>query len=320
MADGGPPVERGTEAREAALAVQRAIQAGLGAAAGRTGFSHRRRRFDTGLAERRERAAVRAFAATAFAMLVAAPMLVVALYLGRVAEDQYVAETRFLLRANEAEIPDRIDALTGIPAAEMARDTLVVAAFLESAAAVDALVRGAGLRERLAGPGADPWRPETWLASDWWARLSPHATAEDLHEHWERISGVDIDRRAGIVTLEVRAFAPEDAAALAEAALAGAEALVNDLNARQWSEAVAKAERVFADAADRLAVAQRDLAVARREAGVIDAEREAGAVSGLAADLRAELIRLQQTRAARARHLAEGSAQLEALDGRIETL
>src|SRR6056297_3132045 len=191
MADGGPPVERGTEAREAALAVQRAIQAGLGAAAGRTGFSHRRRRFDTGLAERRERAAVRAFAATA-----------VALYLGRVAEDQYVAETRFLLRANEAEMPDRIDALTGIPAAEMARDTLVVAAFLESAAAVDALVRGAGLRERLAGPGADPWRPETWLASDWWARLSPHATAEDLHEHWERISGVDIDRRAGIVTLE----------------------------------------------------------------------------------------------------------------------
>jgi capsule polysaccharide export protein KpsE/RkpR len=60
--------------------------------------------------------------------------------------------------------------------------------------------------------------------------------------------------------------------------------------------------------------------VARNRAGIVDAGREAGVLSELDRETRAELIRLGQERAAAARHLGPDSARLQALDRRIGSL
>ncbi len=305
-----PPAER----------LRAEIAAGLSAAAGRHAFSHRRRRFDVGFSERRRRAAVRAFAVASFVLLVALPMALAGLYYGWLAEDQYETESRMILRVNEPARPDRIENATGLPSIEMTRDTQVVAAFLESPALVADLARGAGLRAAYEGPAADPLRPETWIAGDWPARLAPDASAEDLLAHWEAVTDVEIELPAGIVVFELRAFDPAEAERLAAAAVARAEARVRALNARVWEAAVGKAETLFAEAADRLATAEARLAEARDAAGVIDAEREAGVLSDLAAQSRAELARLRQTRAAQSRHLSPESPRMQALDRRIAAL
>lgn len=301
-------------------AMRSAIAEGLSAQAGRHAFSNRRRRYDVGYTERRRRAAMRRAAVWGFVLLVALPGLLVSGYYGGLAEDRYVSETRFLLRVNQASQTDRTGELTGLPSIEMKRDTQVVASFLESAALVEALTARAGLRAAYAGPQPDPWRSETWIAGDWVARLAPDAPSEDVLEYWEDRADVEIELPAGIVRFELAAFSPDDARRLTAAALAEAEALVNDLNARVWAEAVDKAEALFRDAAERLAVVQGRLAVARNEAGVFSAETEAGMLSELAGETRSELIRLEQDRAAKARHLSPRSAQMQALDRRIAAL
>ncbi len=316
------PVEPRPPAAEGALALalRREVAERLGAAAGRHGFSTRRRPYEMAQSERARRRAMRRTAAVGFALLVALPLALAGLYYGLLAEDQYEVETRMILRVNEAARPDGVEAATGLPSLEMKRDTQVVAAYLDSAALVAVLAEAHGLRGRLEGPAVHALKPETWLAGDWPARPAPNATAEELLADWEGRTDVEIELPAGIIVFALRAFRPEDAEALAAASIAAAEELVRGMNARVWADAVAKAETLFAEAADRLAAAQAELAVARNALGVLDAEREAGALSSLQGSIRQDLIDLRRDRAAQAKHLAPGSARLRALDGRIAAL
>lgn len=300
--------------------VRTAVAAGLGAAAGRAGFRTRRRRFEVGYAERKDREAIGQAARVTFVMLVALPLSLVLLYYLWLAEDRFVSEARFLLRVNEAELVDGLGGLTGLPSIEMKRDTQVVASFLESAAIVAALERGVALTSRLAGAQPEIGRPETWVAGDWVARLDPDATAEERLAFWREIADVEIELPAGIVVLEVEAFTPTDAMEIALAALDETESLVNDLNRRAWTAAREKAEEIFRGAADRFADVQARLTVARNRAGLVDAGSEANMRTGLASRLRASLAELAQERAAKAPHLAPGSVQLGAIDRRMEAL
>lgn len=313
---GGPVVARG----DGFAAVQASIAEGLSAQAGRHAFSNRRRRFDIGFTERRRRAAVRRVAVLGFLLLVALPALLSGGYYGGLADDRFVSETRFLLRVNQAAQADRIGTVTGLPSIEMKRDTQVIAAFLESAALVEALTARAGLRQAYTGRQPELIKSETWLANDWPARLAPDAVAEDVLDYWMDRTSVDIELPAGIVVFGVAAFSAKEAQQLNAAALAEAEALVNTLNARVWAEAVEKAEGLFRGAAERLAVVQGRLAIARNEAGVFSVESESGMLSELAGETRSELIRLEQDRAAKAQHLSPSSAQMQALDRRIAAL
>lgn len=296
------------------------IASGLSAAAGRHNFSNRRRRFDVGFSERRRSGAIRAFMAWSFALAVALPVSLIGFYYGWLAEDQYEVEARMILRVNKAVRPDQAGKLTGLPSIEMTRDTQVIAAYLESPAVVSALEAGPGLRKRIEGAQPDPIRPETWIEGDWIARLDPLASAEELQDHWTEISDVDIELPAGIIVFGLRAYGPEDARALASHSVAEAEELVRSLNARVWEQAVAKAEALFEQSAQRLASAQRRLAVARNEVGVLNAEAEAGALSELAASTRSEIIRLEQQYAAQSEHLAPEAARMQALTRRIGSL
>ncbi|MEO0623203.1 MAG: hypothetical protein AAFU49_05155 [Pseudomonadota bacterium] len=301
-------------------ALRARIAEGLSAQAGRHAFSNRRRRYDIGFTERRRMAAMRKVVVLGFLILVALPGIGATGYFGGLADDRFVSETRLLLRVNRVTQTDRVGDLTGLPSIEMARDTQVIATFLESAALVDALTARAGFRDVYEGPQPAPLKPETWLANDWLARLAPDASAEDALDYWHDRTDVEIELPAGIIAFEVAAFSPDEAQRLTAASLAEAEALVNDLNARVWSEAVDKAEALFHDAAERLAGVQGRLAVARNEAGVFSAESEAGMLSQLSGETRSQLIRLEQDRAAKARHLSPSSAQMQAIDRRIAAL
>ncbi|MGF1502190.1 MAG: hypothetical protein ACFBSD_10270 [Paracoccaceae bacterium] len=247
------------------------------------------------------------------------PGILAAFYWGRIAEDQYVSEARFLLRLNEAEAVDRIGRLSGLPSIEMARDTQVIADYLHSAALVSNLTEGHGLRQAVSGPWPDLAAPETWIASDWPARLPTDASTEDLVEHWRAITDIELELPAGILVFELRAFTPEEAEALARASISAARALVLEMNARVWADATGKAEDLFAQAADSLAAIQAELAEARNAAGILDLETANSEIATLSGALSAELVGLEQDYAAKAQHLAPSSAQMRALRQRIET-
>jgi capsular polysaccharide transport system permease protein len=303
------------------LAAERArIAQGLAAAAGRKRFAVRRRRFDAGYSERRRARAARLFALASFLALVAAPGLGAIGYFGWLAADRYVAEARFVLAPNKAALGEGAGRAGGAPPIEIARDTQVIAAFLQSRAMVEALEADIGLRARFAAAPFAPRHLIDPVSPDALAGLDPDAPVEDVVDYWEDMTRVSISPSSGIVTFETRAFTPADAQALAEAALARAEAQVNAMNARVWDDALARAEALFAAAAARLGAAQGALAAARDASGVLDATAAAEALTGVAGEARAQLLALREERAAKAAELDRGSPILRALDRRIASL
>jgi len=301
------------------IAADRArVAAELAAAAARKRFEIRRKRFNAGFSDRRRNRAARAVSLAAFLAFVAAPTLAVGIGVGWIAADRYVVEARFVLTPNLSGLGE--GRLGGAPSLQLVRDTQVVAQFLRSRAMATALESDIGLRARIESPGLDPGRPFDRVSPDPIWGLARDATADDLAEHWEAMTRTRISRTSGVVTFSVEAFSPQDAVDLAEGALAGAEALVNSMNARVWRDTVERAETLFAEAARRLARAETALAGARDAAGVLDVTSAAAALTGVASAARADLVALRQERAARAGQLSPGSAALRALDRRIASV
>jgi capsular polysaccharide transport system permease protein len=251
-----------------------------------------------------------------FAALVLLPGCVVGVYYALVAADQYVVSARFTVRELRPsplslETPERARAT---PVATMGEDevssfTHVAASYLESRALLRDLGEEIDVAAMFRVAQADPW-----------ARLPREASAEARYDYWRDRLRVSIDRTSGIVTLELRAFRPEDARRLAEAMLARAEALVNALSLRQKRDALARARAEAAESDRRLDEAIAALSAFRDGAGVLDPAREADETVRLLASLSAERIRLQSRLRVLSEVMDRDAARARELRTRLATL
>ncbi|MEM9145611.1 MAG: hypothetical protein AAGC57_05380 [Pseudomonadota bacterium] len=224
-----------------------------------------------------------------FFLLVAFPVTVIATYYAKHASDQYVSVARFTVRelktrALSLEDADRApDRLGGSLSADAVSPmTHVVASYLESRALLEDLRRDLGLVSLFRRAEAD-----------FWSRLPAQASAEDIHDYWQDRMRVAIDGPSGIVTLQVRAYLPEDALILSRYMLGRAETLVNSLSERQKSDALARAEAEAAESDRRLQETIDALSQFRDRERLLNPLQEADETVRLLADLTTERIRLE---------------------------
>lgn len=292
------------------------ISARLADAAAAQRFTNRRRRFEAGFSERRRQRTERFFSVASFIVLVAAPMAASTLFFGWMASDRYVAEAHFLLRPNKAQLataPGEVESV----AAQIGRDTQVVADYLIGPAAFLALDEELDLRARLTTPPPqladllDPPTPDalTGLAAD--------ATYEDAVAYWKSMVATDIDPSSGVVTLRVVAFSEDDALLIADRALVRADALVNAMNARIWDDALAQAQAAVEAAAARLTSAEAGMAQLRNEEGLVSADAAATAATGMTVAARGAVAELERQRAALSAYLRPEAPAVRLLDERI---
>ncbi len=251
-----------------------------------------------------------------FALLVALPTAGLGTYYARHAADQFSATARFTvreaatrpLRLEDADrAPDRLG--SALATAEISPFTHVVASYLDSPALLSDLSARFDIPAIFRRPEADAW-----------SRLPDGVSAEALAAYWADRIRVWVDGPSGIVSLEIRAFRPADAEALARAAIDRAEALVNRLALRQKADARARALAETAAAEARLADTTRALARFRDTARVVDPAREGAATVDLLADLEAERIRLEAQRRVLASVATEDAARGRALETRLTAL
>ncbi len=257
-------------------------------------------------------------ALVSYILLALLPALCVAAYYLFIAADQYAAAARFTVRevAGEGlfamtagEAAEDADAVAP-PAVDMVSHlSHVAASYLRSRALVEALVEKAALRARYDRPEAD-----------FWARLPPDAPIEEVMDYWEARTDVALDGPSRIVTFRVRAFRPEDAHALADAALAETEALVNQLSLRRKRDALARARAGAGAAEAQLRGAVAAMSALRDDEGLVDPEREAGETLALMGDLMRERIAAAGELAALEGLLAEDAPRRVQLGGRIARL
>ncbi len=249
-----------------------------------------------------------------FVLGVVAPSLCVIFYLTMIASDQYVGEARLSVRSAAVaggKVGSGIGAAAALSAGSMPQiadqDAHIVAEYLRSRAAVEDLGRQLDLQSLFRFPGLD-----------FWARLKPDPTAEELQAYWSRMLRASVDGPSGIVTIQVRAFRAQDAQALAEACVRIAEALVNRLSDRARMDALRKAEEETRRAEGLLQQALRDLRAFRDKEGILDPGSAATSTSQLLLGALAERVRLQTDMFVMSRAMAPDAPTVKALKDRID--
>ncbi len=215
-----------------------------------------------------------------FVLLVALPMAVAAWYLWTRAADQYASTLGFSVRTEEAS--SAIELLGGITdlSGSSSSDTDILYEFIQSQELVASVDEKLDLRTlwAKADPEVDPV----------FAYHAP-GTIEDLVDHWGRFVRISYDNGSGLIDVQVRAFEPQDARAIAQAVFDESSAMINDLSAIAREDAIGYARDELNQTVERLKEAREAVTQFRNRYQIADIESDITLTTGLLGALNQQL-------------------------------
>lgn len=226
-------------------------------------------------------------------LIIGLPTLCAILYFGLIAADRYVSESEFVVRNTEQPAAGRLASMVSAQAGGAAAtggvggdsDSHVVVTFMKSHDGMNAVDRALDLRKLFTRSEADvlaafpgPFRGDTEYR---------------LNEYFSRMVSVDYNSATGVIKLTTEAFRPEDAKAIGDQLLAGAEALVNRIDARAQQEAIRAAAEQVAAAHKDVVEAQAKLTAFRIREKMIDPVAMSGVVLETIATLAAKSVAMK---------------------------
>lgn len=250
-----------------------------------------------------------------FAILVAMPIMLAALYYCAIASDEFVSQSRFVVKSSEGRGPQVSTLANLIQTSGISRgqeETSAVLDYLRSRNALQALLGSVDVRAAYARPGTD-------RLSRFPRPFEDPLSFENLYEFYSDKVEAYADPESGLAVLRVRAFDPAQAEAMNRHLLALGERLVNALNERAHGQAVREARRRVAEAEARAAAARRNLMSYRNRQQLMDPERQAGGVFTVMTALTSERAALQ-ARLDQMRGATPGNPAIPGLRGRIAAL
>tara|TARA_R100000322_G_scaffold94439_8_gene59102 strand:+ start:7554 stop:8744 length:1191 start_codon:yes stop_codon:yes gene_type:complete len=216
-------------------------------------------------------------------VIVGLPLAVIAWYAFARAVDQYASDLGFTVRQEEQgqtqALLGNLAQLAGPSASGGALDGDILNEFIQS----QGLVREVDARLDLWAHYSAPYETDPVFA------LKPGGTIEDLVAYWQRVVTIDYDQATGLIGVEVRAFAPEYAQAVAQAVLEESQTLVNNLNAAARQDLQDAAERDVAQALVRLKDAREALVGFRTRTQIVDPETDLETRMGVQNSLQQQL-------------------------------
>ncbi len=252
-------------------------------------------------------------------VFVGLPILVSALYYGLVASDQYVSESRFVVKSQSRQTP-QLPSLTSILQSggmtSGQEKTNEVVSFIKSRGALSFLEEKYKLRERYSSGNVDRFSrfPDIFRDSNF----------ENLYRYYNGMVDAHVDTDSGLAVLTVKAFDANDAFRINALLLEASEGLVNRLNQSARSNAISEASKRLAVAEERLIAARLTLANYRNREGLLDPTRQATGVLEITNRLIAERtaiqtqLRLTQSAAPRNPAIPSMIKRIEALSVAID--
>jgi capsular polysaccharide transport system permease protein len=251
-----------------------------------------------------------------FVAVVLVPAFAALIYFVLIASDQFAAQARFAVRQIDIGSSDSMasaeNSATGSTDVNFSftapgQNAYIVTSYIQSRAIVDDLNKTLNLREIFRRPEAD-----------FWARLRRNASVDDLTDYWKSMVNTYIDAPSGIVTLNVRAFRPDDAVALAKAVLTLSEALVNRISDRARSDAMETSEQEVRRTFEMTQSALADLHQFRDTSGIIDPVQAGTDISKLLLPLLTEKIRLESDLFVASRDLDQTAPTIKAMKSQLD--
>jgi capsular polysaccharide transport system permease protein len=214
-----------------------------------------------------------------FAWTVLAPTLCVAIYYLVFAADQYVSEAQFMVRGTQDRSTSLLgEMLGGSGLSTASEETSGVAAYLVSHDASNALQKKLDIVSMLRRSGFDF---RNWIGA--------HPSPESLLRYYRHHVSVSTNSNTGIVTLQVRAYRPEDARLMDEALLEQSEQLVNRFSARAEEDALRVANDQIQQTEARLETINQEMTHFRTTKQAIDPTRSSALTQQEITDFDAQL-------------------------------
>ncbi len=294
---------------KSALQHAKDVSTALKEAARRARFSKRSRQASgaDGFKANRVARTMRLLVLLSFILTCAIPTLSISIYYLFFASDQYVSEAQFTVAGGMTPSIDGFASISGIPAIAVIQDTQIVTNYVTSRAAIEKLETAVDLRKLYS-------KPET----DYLSRFNQKKPIEKLVEYWKRMVTASIKMPSGIVSLQIRAFSPEDAKLIAEALVHDSEQLINEMDQRMHQDAVQSAESQVASTSSRLADTRLALEKARNDSGILDAVKTGDAVNSILNGVRSALLQLQQEYQTQLKVVSADAPQMRLLKSRID--
>lgn len=260
--------------------------------------------------------------AISFVLCVLIPSIAAVVYFAFFAAPQFVVEARFVVRAAElkSSASDQAETAVGsgasISYSASTQPAHIVAHYIRSRAVVEELLKRLDLREIYTREEADPI-----------SRLKKGASIEELTDYWLGMTRAYVDAPSGIITVEVKAFRPGDAYAIAQALIAVSENLVNEMSRKARKDILQAAEEEVRRADAQLRATLLALQQARDNEQMLDPVKAADEVGKLLMQLTTDKVRIESELYVASRSLSPESptvrqltARLQILDRQIETL
>lgn len=236
------------------------------------------------------------------------PTLLVLIYYALLARPEYDTEMVFTVQGLEQQQPDLLGGI-GLPAINAStNDGLVVTEFVASSAMVRRLEDSYGFDAAYTGWSLDML---SWISSS--------APIERKTAFWQGQIAANYDPVSKIISVNVRAYSPEDSLRLAEGVMAETENVVNALNGRVQDEAVRVASEEVASRREAYNDA-RQRVIASRANRATTLEGEAAQQVGLVGEIEGQLANARVERAAAIAQFRPTSPQIRAMDEGIAEL
>ncbi len=241
-------------------------------------------------------------------LVIGIPSLIAVIYYGFVASSQYVTTFQFAVRGPSQAATGRSSAAALMGPTAMSPDAFVVTDYINSTQALTDVERGIDVRAMFSKPDID-----------FWSRLKPGLSEEQLKAYWANMVWAHFDLISGNVSVSVRAFSPQESLKLAQALVTSSDEMFRKLNNQAQQDFVRVADENVTRAQEQLAAARQALYVFREEGGLVDPDKTAQAGAAIVDELRKQLAAAQAQHAS-IKAQTPNSPLLSALASQITSL
>ena len=253
-----------------------------------------------------------------FVLLVMVPTAVTAWYLWERAAPRYASTVGFSVRTEDSgsamELLGGMMALGG--GGSSSSDTDILYRFIQSQEIVRSVDERLDLRALWSkgDPDVDPV-----------FAYHPPGTIEDLHDHWMRMVSVYNDTGTGLLDVQVQAFTPEDARAIAQAIYEESQTLINRLSDIAQEDTMRLAREELDESVERLKVARAAMTQFRNETQIVDPATSLQSQMGLLSQLEQQLAQglieldlLRQSTSGDDPRVQQAEARVEVIEARMD--
>ncbi len=246
-------------------------------------------------------------------LVICIPLLLAVAYYGFWASNQYVTSFQFAVRGPSQATTGRSAGAALMGPSAMSPDSFVVTDYINSPQAIADVEREINLRAMFSKPDVD-----------FWSRLSPNLTSEELNAYWTQMVSAHFDLISGNISVSVRAFTAQDSLRLAQALVATSDEMFRKLNTKAQQDYVRIADDNVDRAQQQLNKTRQALLNFREDSGLVDPDKTAQAGASIIDDLRKQLAALQtqygaiKATAPNSPMLATLNSQISALEGQIQ--